>query len=279
MKKFLMVLSLTSIVACKEIVYVTEPAVANTTKTDTVFVGMQDVKIRIDWAKFNSTNSSKLTSNMMVNAVSDSGYRITHVGARLVYPKNNASFSQSTVRDTSNSRLITMQVPATDTAHLYVLAVFDSANVRKALKMGVKRNISIPSSGSVLFTLDSLTLLDTDWAIDSVSDTTIRAVMQNDTIRVTHSITTANPMIRVNVVDPYQIGTNFIAYSNRIVKFYGSGFEYGNTTGWRSFGISVPYRGTQTSVEKFWPYIDGVFFNLNGEYLVGKQGIVKTTWQ
>lgn len=274
-----MVLSLTSIVACKEIVYVTEPALTNTTKTDTVFVGLQDVKIRIDWAKFNSISTSKLTSNMMVNSMSDSGYRITHVGARLVYPANNASFSQSAVRDTSNSRLITMQVPATDTAHLYVLAVFDSANIRKALKMGVKRNISIPSNGSILLTIDSLTLLDTDWTIDTISDTTIRAVMETDTIRVTHNITTSNPMIRVSVVDPYQIGTQFIAYSNRIVKFYGSGTEFGNVTGWRNFGISVPYRGTQTSVEKFWPYIDGVFFNLNGEYLIGKQGIIKTTWQ
>jgi hypothetical protein len=276
MKKILMVLSLTSIVACKEITYVKEPALSNNTKTDTVFVGLQDVKIRIDWAKFNSSN---ITNDVMVDAVSDNGYHITHVGARLVYPINNAAFSQSTVRDTSDSRLITMQVPATDTAHLYVLAVFDSANVRKALKMGVKRNISIPPSGSVLLTLDSLTLLDTDWVVDSMSDTTIRAVMENDTIRVTHNIITVNPVIRVSVVDPYQIGTQFIAYSNRIVKFYGSGFEYGNTTGWRNFGISVPYRGTQTSVEKFWPYIDGAFFNLNGAYLVGKQGIVKTTWQ
>jgi hypothetical protein len=276
MKKILLVLSLTSIVACKEIIYVKEPALSNNTKTDTVFVGLQDVKIRIDWAKFNSSN---ITNDVMVDAVSDNGYHITHVGARLVYPINNASFSQSTVRDTSDSRLITMQVPATDTAHLYVLAVFDSANVRKALKMGVKRNISIPPSGSVLLTLDSLTLLDTDWVVDSMSDTTIRAVMENDTIRVTHNIITVNPVIRVSAVDPYQIGTQFIAYSNRIVKFYGSGFEYGNTTGWRNFGISVPYRGTQTSVEKFWPYIDGAFFNLNGAYLVGKQGIVKTTWQ
>lgn len=263
MKKFLMVLSLTSIVACNEIVYVTQP------------VSLQDVTIRVDWAKFSSSDP---VSNVMASTVSG-GYQITHVGARLVYPKENASFSQSTVRDTSDSRLITLQVPATDTAHLYVLAVFDSPSVRKALKMGVKRNISVPSSGSVLLTLDSLTLLDTDWGVDSMSDGNIRAIMENDTIHVTHDIAAADPMIRINVVDPYQIGTNFIAYSNRIVKFYGSGVEYGNTTGWRSFGISVPYRGTQTSVEKFWPYIDGVFFNLNGEYLVGKQGIVKTTWQ
>lgn len=276
MKKIVMVFSLLTMVACKEVVYLTGPTV---TKTDTLIVtgGLQNVNIRIDWAKFNKTNISKLTSELMANAVSDSGLRITHVGARLVYPNNNASFSQSAVRDTTNSRLITMQVPPTDTAHLYVLAVFDSGSVRKALKMGVKRNISIPANGSVLLTLDSLTLMDTEWTIDSIADSTLRMV--SDTIRVTLSDTLSTGNVRVRVTDPYQIGTQFIAYSNHIVKFYGSGFEYGNTTGWREFGIVTNNRNTATSTDTFWPYIDGVFFNLNGEYLVGKKGIIKTTWQ
>jgi hypothetical protein len=275
MKKILMVLPFLIMISCKDVVYITEPKI--TTKTDTIFVGLQDVKIRIDWAKFNATTTSKLTSDFMVNSVSDSELRITHVGARLVYPKNNASFSQSAVRDTTNTRLITMQVPPTDTAHLYVLAVFDSAGVRKALKMGVKRNINIPSNGSILLTLDSLTLMDTEWTIDSIADTTLRMV--NDTIRNTLSNTLNTGTVRIRVTDPYQIGTQFIAYSNRIVKFYGSGFEYGNTAGWRGFGIVTNNRNTATSTDTFWPYIDGVFFNLNGEYLVGKQGIIKTTWQ
>jgi hypothetical protein len=283
MKKIVMVFSLLTMVACKEVIYITEPNISDrnpiATKTDTIVVtgGLQSVNIRIDWAKFNTVTTSKFTSDFMANAVSDNGLKITHVGARLVYPNENASFSQSAARDTTNARLITMQVPPTNTAHLYVLAVFDSGGVRKALKMGVKRNISIPANGSVLFTLDSLTLMDTEWTIDSIADTTLRVV--NDTIRATLPSTRTNGQVRVRVTDPYQIGTEFVAYSNRIVKFFGSGFEYGNTTGWRSFGILTNNRDTATSVDTFWPYIDGVFFNLNGEYLVGKQGVIKTTWQ
>jgi hypothetical protein len=275
MKKILMVLPFLIMTACKDVAYITEPKI--TIKTDTIFVGLQDVKIRIDWAKFNATTISKLTSDVMVNSVSDSGLLITHVGARLVYPRENASFSQSTVRDTSNSRLITMQVPPTDTAHLYVLAVFDSAGVRKALRMGVKRNINIPANGSILLTLDSLTLMDTEWTIDSIADTNLRMV--NDTILNTLPNTLNTGTVRIRVTDPYQVGTQFIAYSNRIVKFYGSGFEHGNITGWRQFGIMTNNRNTATSLDTFWPYIDGAFFNLNGSYLVGKQGIIKTTWQ
>ena len=272
MKKIFMVLSLLTMVACKDVVYLTGPTI---TKTDTLVVtnGLQNVNLTVNWSKF-TTGGSKLMSNLMANAVSDSGLVITHVGARLVYPKNNAVFTQSVVKDTGSTKLITLQVPSTDTAHLYIVAVHESGGVRKALKMGVKRNISIPTNGTINLTLDSLTLIDTDWV---VGDTT--ATVNSDTIRVSRSNTLTQSYVRVHTTDPYQVGDGFIAYSNRIVKFFGSGNEMGNPSGLRRFDILVPNRGTSTSIETFWPYIDGGMFNLNGDYLIGKQGVIKTTWQ
>lgn len=274
MKKVLMVLILMSVTACSEkVVYLTGPT---TTKTDTVVVtaGMQTVNIRVDWNKLKQSITGKLTDGMMY-AISDSGLNITHVGSRLVYVKDNASFTQSVVKDTGSTSLITLQVPATDTAHLYVLAVHQAANgTRKALKMGVKRNIRILANTPINLTLDSLTLTDTDW---NVTDTTV--TITGDTIRMTASNSSSSKVLNIRVTDPYQIGTTQISYSNRIVKFYGSGYEYGNTDGWRMFGINVLNKSTATTTDTFWPYIDGSLFNLNGEYLIGKQGIIKTTWQ
>lgn len=271
-KLWFLILSFITIGCSEKVVYLTGPT---TTKTDTVIVnaGMQTVNLRVDWSKLRQPMTSKL-ENGMAYAISDSGLNITHVGSRLVYPKNNASFTQSVVKDTGSASLITLQVPATDTAHLYVIAVYESNGVRKALKMGVKRNIRILSNTPINLTLDSLTLMDTDWG---VTDTTV--TISSDTIRMTSSRDDSRKVLNVRATDPYQIGTTFISYSNRIVKFYGSGFEYGNIDGWRKFGIEVLNRSSSTTIDKFWPYIDGSLFNLNGEYLIGKQGIIKTTWQ
>jgi hypothetical protein len=252
-------------------VYLTGPT---TTKTDTVVVtaGMQTVNLRVDWNKLRQVTTSKFTDGM-VYAVSDSTLNITHVGSRLVYAKNNAVFTQSVTKNTSDTSLITLQVPPTDTAHLYVLAVYESNGVYKALKMGVKRNIRIFPNTPINLTLDSLTLTDTDWILE---DTTL--VVSKDTINVTASNELSERVVNIRVTDPYQIGTQFISYSNRIVKFFGSGYEYPNVNGWRRFGISVRNDSTTTSINKFWPYIDGSLFNLNGEYVIGKEGIIKITW-
>lgn len=273
MKKVLMVLIFMSVTACSEkIVYLTGPTI---TKTDTVIVtaGMQTISVRVDWNKLKQSITDKLNDGM-VYAISDSGLNITHVGSRLVYPKNNASFTQSVVKDTGSTSLITLQVPATDTAHLFVVAVHESNGVRKVLKMGVKRNIRILANTPINLTLDSLTLTDTDW---NVTDTTI--TITGDTIRMTASNSLSSKVLNIRVTDPYQIGTTSITHSNSIIKFYGSGYGYGNIDGWRKFGIIVSNKSTITTTDTFWPYIDGSLFNLNGDYLIGKQGIIKTTWQ
>jgi hypothetical protein len=276
MKKIIMVLITLTIIACKDVVYITEPKYI--TKTDTILVGMQRVNLVVDWSKF--TTTSKLTSNFMANAVSDSALSITHVGARLVYPNSNAAFIQSTVKDGNNTKLITLQVPTTNNATLYVLAVHDFGNNKKALKMGVRHNINITTGGEVNLTLDSLDLIETNWYIDSLADTTLRFI--NDTVvaRFPNPTTYCGQLcgiVRIKVLDPYQIGEN--SSTQTITQFYGTGYGYGNTSGWRQFGISVikPVVGTY-SIDKFWPYMDGSKFNLNGDYLIGKQGVIKTIW-
>ena len=269
--KFGLVLALLMTTGCSEkIVYLTGPS---KTKTDTIVVtvGMQTVNLRIDWNKLQQSSASKLTEETY--AMSDSGLAITHIGSRLVYLKDNASFTQSVKKDTGNTSLITMQVPSTDSASLYVVAVYQLNGVRKALKMGVKKNFRISVNTPINLTLDSLTLIDTDW---SLVDTTLTIV--DDTIRLTASSTVNNKILNVRATDPYQVNEK-LPHSNTIVKFYGSGFEYGNVNGWQKYGIIVLNNLTTATIDTFWPYVDGSLFNLNGDYLIGKQGIIKTTWQ
>ncbi len=269
-KLWFFILSFITIGCSEKVVYLTGPT---TTKTDTVIVnvGMQTINLRVDWSKLNQFGSA--INDGMVYAISDSVLNITHIGSRLVYPKDNASFTQSVTKDTTGSTsLITLQVPATDTAHLYIVAVHEANGVRKALKMGVKRNIRILANTPINLTLDSLTLINTDW---SVTDTNVTIV--NDTIRLTANDTLGR-VVKIRMSDPYQINQT-PNYANTIVKFLGSGYDYGNTDGWRRLGIMIHNTSTSITINKFWPYIDGTLFNLNGNYLIGKEGIIKTTWQ
>lgn len=272
-------------VSCTDVVYVTQPQLVTKTDTiiktrvDTVQAGLQKFNININWSKF--TASSNLVNDFMVNSMSDSSLSITHVGVRLEYPKQNASFTQSTVRDGNVTKLITMNVPAADSVNLYLLAVYNSGGpgaVRKALKMGIRRNITVPTSGEVNLTLDSLVLYDTDWVVDTTVSDTISFV--NDTILVTRSKLLTRGLTSILIRDIYQLEDDAITpYSNRFVKWYGSGYERGNPFGWRKIEVFSQNNSTTTSVDTFWPYIDGKMFNLTDAYLVGKQGIIKTTWR
>lgn len=272
MKKMLMVIITTiSTFGCTEKVYITGPTI---TKTDTIVVSpsKQVVNLTVDWNKLNQSITSKLTDGM-VYSISDSNLNITHIGTRLEYVKNNASFTQSVVNTGSNTSLITLDVPPTDTANMYVLAVHESNGVRKALKLGIKRNIRIVANSSINFTLDSLTLIDAEWTV-----TEPNVMIQKDTIFMDVNASSQSTVLNVSATDPYQVNT-FVPYSNRIVKFYGSGYEYGNLTGWRKFGINVVNKSTSVTIDTFWPYVNGSLFNLNNDYVIGKQGIIKTTWQ
>ena len=87
-KLWFLILSFITIGCTEKVVYLTGPT---TTKTDTVIVnaGMQTVNLRVDWNKLNQIGSA--INDGMVYAISDSALNITHIGSRLVYPKNNVS--------------------------------------------------------------------------------------------------------------------------------------------------------------------------------------------
>lgn len=119
--------------------------------------GKAIVNITIDWNSLNdalannnleTTLTSNLTSRSNLNAInkesSSISDSITNFGARLIYINDNAVFSQSVKKSIAvNKGIITLNVPPTDKARLFAVAVRHKQGVNKVYLMGVINNLSI----------------------------------------------------------------------------------------------------------------------------------------
>lgn len=240
-------------------------------RVDTVVVsrpgGWSDVVIRVDWSRLEALlvpTMDGIADNRLEE--NNASLDVTDVGSRLVYIRENAAFTQSVKRDSGSTSLLTLRVPATDSADLFVVAVHNRNGVRRALRMGVRRALRISDSTGLNLTLDSLTFVDASWA---VADSTVSIV--NDTIVAVAD--TGLRFVRIEVRDPYQVGES-PNFSNRILKFWGSGHLGANPSGWREFRILF---SSATVTTKFWPYVDGSLFNLNNDFPIGSEGVIRVT--
>lgn len=256
----LLVLGCTSerIVEVEKIVYVPVPTTT-----------WQELRLQVDWTKVAGISSAGLRVTG-ATAQLDGPVEITHIGSRLVYPKENAAFTQSVVRGTGSTSLLTLRVPPTDTADLYVVAVADGPSGRRALKMAVKRGIRVNPSAPVLLTTDSLNLIDAEWRVDDPSISTV-----GDTARVT--ATTSPYFLPIKVLDPYQVNQQ-LNFSNTIIKFWGTGTLGLNPDGWRRFGIQAVRGDGPATVAGFQPYVDGSLFNLPNDFPIGPPGVMRVQW-
>lgn len=256
----LLVLGCTSerIVEVEKIVYVPVPTTT-----------WQELRLQVDWTKVAGISSAGLRVSG-ATAQLDGPVEITHIGSRLVYPKENAAFTQSVVRGTGSTSLLTLRVPPTDTADLYVVAVADGPSGRRALKMAVKRGIRVNPSAPVLLTTDSLNLIDAEWRVDDPSISTV-----GDTARVTAA--TSPYFLPIKVLDPYQVNQQ-LNFSNTIIKFWGTGTLGLNPDGWRRFGIQAVRGEGPATITGFQPYVDGSLFNLSNDFPIGPPGVMQVRW-
>lgn len=278
MKKILVIISTLVLISCKEIVYVTEPEYITITKTDTVIVTKTPVgttfNLQVDWQKINQMSNLMSHDNNSNNTVSP---EITAVGTRLVYHKENAVFTQSVYKTTTSdiSQLITLTVPPTDSADVFIVAVCRSCGpYTKVIKMGFKRAIKIKKDSSLVLTLDSLTVVDADWKVNEPVTT---YSISGDTILMTRPTNVIDTItgeshnhLQITVTDPFKVGQWM---NSDYIGFWGSGHTYNNPNARRLILIDVKERLTT-----FWPYIEGYKFGINGSLVIGNQGIVKTTF-
>jgi len=229
----------------------------------------QELRLQVDWTKVAGISSVGLRVTG-ATAQLDGPVEITHIGSRLVYPKENAAFTQSVVRGTGSTSLLTLRVPPTDTADLYVVAVADGPSGRRALKMAVKRGIRVNPSAPVLLTTDSLNLIDAEWRVDDPSISTV-----GDTARVT--ATTSPYFLPIKVLDPYQVNQQ-LNFSNMIIKFWGTGTLGLNPDGWRRIRIQAVRGEGPATITGFQPYVDGSLFNLSNDFPIGPPGVMQVRW-
>lgn len=266
-------------IACTEKIYITSPPIIKTTvKTDTIVVGNvgQTVNIRVDWSKF--TASSIMSKYNDGNNLYSPNMQISLIGSRLIYPKEKAVFTQTAEKTSVDTQpqLITLQVPPTDTAHLYVVAVArdcpDDCGRLFVMKFGVKRNIKIFPNTTINLTLDSLTLTNATWVIDSME--TGYSVL-DDTIytsRVTSDGTTYNHF-KIRVTDPFENN----GHQATIVGFQGIGRN--TTSVVNSMRLMTMDLNSRLTI--FWPGISGYLFGFNSpstNLLIGKKGVIITTF-
>jgi len=248
------------------------------------------VEVTMNWDVINSTDQAGLsvrsrTSGQSMSTGSNPPLAdntlptaITHVGARLIYPAENAAFSQSTTRLQAETKgVITLEVPPTDSAVLWVVFANETGPSPSILRFGFKQKVRIERGKRLEIPIDSLIITSATWRIPGADSARLYRV---DSIAQNRDSTFHN--LWIEATDPFQISQS-PTESQRVISFSGSGGFGPNVGGWRRIRISSrnPRIGIshRDSTYTFQPYVVGTFFNLTGtRYHFGPQGKYRPFW-
>lgn len=189
---------------------------------------------------------------------------VTHTGVRVVYPEDNAAYSQSVTREVAETQgIITLQIPSTDDAEIYLLAVhYSEKNENKrALWMGYIESFPIPPDSITTITMNQIDWIEATWYPGEGYEDFENGLVAPKNEKVF--------WFPIYVRDPFQVGQD-VSYEKSIFKISGRSSCWENVDGWRRFDIShwnsdigVPH----TETYSFQPGIDYLLFNLpDGRY-------------
>lgn len=231
------------------------------------------LKINVDWNKIGNA-SNKLFKTQATDS-------ITHFGARLVYPKQNAAFTQSVEKATADSMgLITMEVPAADSARLLVAAVhYDGQSNNKLLNMGVLEDLTIEQGKSYEWNVADMNWTEPSWKpADSLASD-----YENGTFTIDKNKERFEFYFLVK--DPYYPAVD-PDLDNYLIRLNGFGGNSGYENGFRIMRqiLENPEVGTvnQSTYNNFFPYLKSEMFQLPSEgprYVVDKKGSVTINWE
>jgi hypothetical protein len=217
----------------------------------------------VDWEDFKTVDFKRMSRGEELPE--DTGV-VTHTGVRVIYPDENAAYSQSVTRDIAETQgIITLKIPSTSNAKMYVLAVHDSENPQnqRTRLLGYVENFAIPE-GSVT----TITMSDIDWVEATWYPGEGYENFENG---LTASKDEERYFFPIYVRDPFQIGEE-ITYSQSILRINGNSSFRDNTDGWRRFDIShrnVAVGTVHTEEYFFQPCVDYLLFNLpEGKYWI-----------
>ncbi len=159
---------------------------------------------------------------------------ITHVGARLEYSSDSAVFMQSVEKQIANDiGVITMEVPAAQSANLYLAAVKYSTEWwgSRALYYGVIRNLTLPGGTIVEIRMSDIEWVEASWhpSPEEESIWNGERIYEGDASR----FLLERPAIYVR--DPFQTGERPKVYDSLLIQINGSSNYGENPDGWALF--------------------------------------------
>ena len=188
---------------------------------------------------------------------------ITHVGARLEYPNESAVFIQSVERQVAQDvGVITMEVPATEKADLYLVAVKYAAGwwQSRALYYGVVRNLALPGHTIVEIKMNDIEWVEASWHVSEDDEATWNGNRLFEAPASWQYLDRPTVYVR----DPFLLGPK-PQHQSLLIRINGR-YSWGdNPDGWRPFTIRAtnPYVDTDnTTEEEFNPYVPSDKFNL-----------------
>lgn len=239
--------------------------------------GETRAEIKIDWKQIQGllSQSNRFFSNgSSILQLNDSQSTVTHVGARLEYPEYNAAFSQSATRETSEDEgIITIEVPPTDTASLYVAAV--NVDEASCLLLGALEDISIEEGANTWETSD-VDWVEASWSVIEEQ----RDDYESGTFQVDNSERRFS--LKYKVTYPFHSDKN-LQYEELLIGLNGSGSSGENTGEYYTFSVSAENPSVSENSETehtFYPYLDSQMFNLPAErYRIDPIGEFTVSWE
>lgn len=225
-----------------------------------IIEGRGNLKVVVDWDDFNTLKAKEMQSLNTAQVLGEEEYEITHVGARVVYVGQNASFAQSVEKSTAERQgIITFDIPASNNAKLFTVAVYkdDDYYGSRALWLGVVDTLQIPKDGIVEITMDDIEWIEATWKPHENYKDYAKGIKGNKTEKYLDY-----PFIYVR--DPFQIG-ELPWYDELLVFVSGTGRREENLDGWRLFVVTnknEQLNTSHTATYNFQPAVSASLFNL-----------------
>jgi hypothetical protein len=224
------------------------------------------LNVQIIWDEFTELGAASLGLAMVDDV------EVTMVGARVVYEKESAVFMQSVTREVAKAEgVITLSVPPTSKAHLYVAAVNDVRE--EAIWLGVKRDITILEDTILDIPMEDVEWVRAEWEMVGFFDVdTMEEVVPSISHGERQSIITfPKELERVELIgrvrDPFQPGPPPPTWRELLIGLIGEGYIRNNSDGWREMysHFENPKPGEENVTEHlgFQPALSSEMFNLS----------------
>jgi hypothetical protein len=241
-----------------------------------------NVAVTLDWAELDrlTAMSSRSVGDFATHALDLTP--INRVGVRVEYPNEDAVFMQTVDRETAaTSGVITMVLPPTSHARLFVLAVHEYSNQGgsgEAKAMAYLDLGRLVPGKALKLTTNSLGLIPATWELEAPYEYTLG----NGELRLEIE---AETDVRIGLVarDPFG-DVSARTGTRRFIELNGSGSLSLAANGTRSM-TQVIHRNQRaagtTTTAQFFPYFNGALFNFGGaaRFSVPPVGRATVTWQ